>query len=171
MTKIPELEPPDTHHLRAAWGWLELGNPAEAGEEIARIRPDYMNHASVLEARWSICAAGNRWEPALEIAEALVQVDPERPQGWLHRAYALRRVKSGGLQLAWAALRPVFDKFPSEPLIAYNLSCYAAQFGRLDEAWEWLHKAMEAAGDVQRIKQLAMADLDLKALWPRVQDL
>src|SRR6185436_7555694 len=34
------LEPPDTHYLRAACGWLELGNPAEAGEEIARSRAE-----------------------------------------------------------------------------------------------------------------------------------
>jgi tetratricopeptide (TPR) repeat protein len=166
-----DLEPPDSHHLRAAYGWLELGNAAEAGEEIARIRPAFLNHADVLQARWAICVAGLRWEPALEIAETLVRIDPKRPAGWLYRAYALRRVNSGGLQLAWAALRPAFDQFPTEPLISYNLSCYAAQFGRLDEAWDWLHRAMEAAGDIQKIKQLALADLDLQALWPRVREL
>ena len=32
-----QLEPPNTHHLRAAIGWLELGSHVEAGEEIARI--------------------------------------------------------------------------------------------------------------------------------------
>ena len=166
-----DLEPPDTFHLRAAWGWLELGNPNEAGEDIARIRPEFLDHPDVLEARWSICAAGLRWEPALDIAETLLRLAPERASSWLHRAYALRRVKTGGLQLAWAALRPAFDKFPSDPLVSYNLSCYAAQFGRLQEAWEWLHRAMKAAGDIKRIKAMALADLDLQALWPRVHEL
>jgi tetratricopeptide (TPR) repeat protein len=165
------LEPPDTHYLRAACGWLELGSPADAGEEIARIRPEFLEHVNVLEVRWAICAAGQRWDPALEIAEILVRVAPERPDGWLHRAYALRRVKSGGLQLAWAALRPAFDKFPAEELIAYNLSCYAAQFGRLQEAWEWLHKAVDASDDRLKIKQRALADSDLQALWPKIQEL
>jgi tetratricopeptide (TPR) repeat protein len=166
-----DLEPPDTHHLRAACGWLELGNPAEAGEEIARIRPEFLHHPDVLEVRWAICAAGCRWEPALEVAEVLIRVDPARASGWLHRAYALRRVKSGGLQLAWAALRPAYEKFPTDELICYNLGCYAAQFGRLEEAWEWLHKAMEAAGDVARIKHRALADPDLEPLWERLRAL
>jgi hypothetical protein len=89
----------------------------------------------------------------------------------VHRAYSLRRVPNGGLQLAWAALRPAFDKFPKEELIAYNLACYASQFGRLEEAWEWLHRAMEAAGDVGRIKKRGLADPDLEPLWPRLGEL
>src|ERR1043166_9428290 len=53
---MTRLEPPDTHHLSAAVGWLELGNPAEAGEEIARISPAALEHPDVLEVRWQICA-------------------------------------------------------------------------------------------------------------------
>jgi tetratricopeptide (TPR) repeat protein len=167
----PPLEPPNTHHIRAAIGWLELGNHAEAGEEIARITPGLLNHPDVLEVRWAVCAAGGSWDAALAVAESLVSVAPERSSGWVHRAYALRRVKSGGLQLAWAALRPAYEKFPKEDLIPYNLACYAAQFGRLDEAWEWLHKAMEAAGDVKAIRERSLSDTDLRELWDRIREL
>src|SRR6185503_14687913 len=163
MTKpaLPKLESPDTHYLRAAQGWLELGNPAEAGEEIARISPALLDHPDVLEVRWSVCAAGRRWEAALEVAERLVKLAPERSSGWIHCAYAVRRAAGGGLQKAWEVLRPAFEKFPKEAVIPYNLACYAAQFGRLDEAWEWLHKSMEAEGNVQTIQQRALADTDL----------
>jgi hypothetical protein len=166
-----QLGPPDSHHLLAAQGWLELENPSEAGEEIARISPGNLEHPDVLEMRWAVCAAGERWEAGLEVAEALLRIAPERPSGWLHRAYALRRVKGGGLERAWEALRPGYDKFPKAEVIAYNLSCYAAQLGRLDEAWEWLHKTMEAAGDVDAIKNMALADMDLQALWDRIRTL
>jgi Flp pilus assembly protein TadD len=152
-------------------GWLELGNPGEAGEEIARISEQALNHPDVLEVRFAVCAAGQRWDAAAEVAETLVNVAPERSSGWVHRAYALRRARSGGLQLAWAALRPAFEKFQKVSIIPYNLACYAAQFGRLDEAWEWLHKAMEAEGDVNRIKQMALHDQDLQALWERIREL
>ena len=165
------LEPPDIHHLLAAQGWLELGNTCEAGEEIARIAPKNLDHPDVLEARWTVCASGERWEAGLEIAEALMRVAPERASGWLHRAYALRRVKDGGLQRAWDALRPGHDKFPKAEVISYNLSCYSAQMGRLEEAWEWLHKAMEAAGDVEVIKRMALDDADLMPLWDRIRAL
>ena len=166
-----KMEPPDTHYLSGAVGWLELGNPSEAGEEIAKVSASFLEHPDVLEVRWEICAASKSWEAAFELAELLVNQTPENYSGWLHRAYALRRVKSGGLQLAWEALRPAYDKFPKVPVIAYNLACYAAQFGRLEEAWDWLHKAMEAAGDVQKIKEMARADADLKPLWERIGDL
>ena len=165
------LQLPDSHHLNAAIGWLELGNPLEAGDEIARISEPFLEHPDVLEVRWQICAAGQSWEAGLAVAECLAGKAPERASGWLHRAYALRRVKQGGLRQAWDALRPAHEKFPNVPTIPYNLACYAAQLDRLSEAWEWLHKAMEAAGEVDRIKRMALDDPDLKPLWDRIRDL
>jgi predicted Zn-dependent protease len=168
---MADLQPPDTHFLLAAFGWLELGLPAEADRELKRISPPFQDQPDVLEARWQVCAALNDWEGALQVAESLAQKAPERDSGWIHRAYSLRRVKDGGLQAAWEALRPALEKFPKNPIVPYNLACYAAQAGRLDEAWEWLHKAMEVAGDVESIKKMALADDDLKALWERVREL
>ena len=166
-----ELQPPDSHHLLAAQGWLELGNNSEAGEEIARISPAHLDHPDVLELRWAICATGQRWEAGLAIAETLLRVAPERASGWLHQAYALRRVKGGGLERAWEVLRPAYEKFPKAELISFNLACYATQMGRLEEAWEWLHKSMEAAGDVEEIKIRALDDTDLQPLWERIRGL
>ena len=163
------LHHPDTRHLSAAIGWLELGNPSEAGNEIARIALDFLDHPDVLEVRWEICAAQKSWEAALRIAETLRDKAPRRASGWIHRAYAVRRVPGGGLQQAWEALRPAFEQFPEVSIIPYNLACYATQMGRSDEAWEWLHKAMEAAGDVQSIKTMALADSDLEPLWARIR--
>lgn len=165
------LQLPDSRHLLAAQGWLELGNATEAGEEIARIDPANLDHPDVLELRWAICAAGQRWETGLTIAETLVRVAPGRASGWLHQAYALRRVSGSGLQRAWEVLRAAHDKFPKAEVISFNLACYAAQMGRLDEAWEWLHKSMEAAGDVEAIKNMALADTDLQPLWDRIRTL
>jgi len=168
---MSKLQPPDTHYLAAAIGWLELGNHVEAGEEIAKIAPAFITHPDVLEVRWAVCASGQSWEAALLVAEILVDKAPERDSGWIHRAYAARRVKDGGLQKAWEALRPAFEKFPKTSMIPYNLACYAAQFGRLEEAWQWLHKAMAAAGDTQHIKRMALADADLQTLWERIRGL
>lgn len=171
QTAHAELQPPDSLHLLAAEGWLELGNATEAGEEIARIDVAHLDHPDVLEMRWAICVAGESWEAGFAVAETLVRVAPERASGWLHQAYALRRIKGGGLQRAWDALRPAYEKFPKAEVISFNLACYAAQMGRLDEAWEWLHKSMEAAGDVDAIKKMALADMDLHPLWDRIRTL
>jgi predicted Zn-dependent protease len=166
---MSDLQPPDAHFLLAASGWLELGVPVEAACELDRIAPACQQHADVLEVRWQISAAQRDWARAVTEAEALVLADPNRDSGWIHRAYALRRAPGGSLTRAWEALLPAFERFPQNPLIPYNLACYAAQFGRLDEAWDWLDKAMKAAGDEQSIKAMALADEDLKSLWERIE--
>lgn len=43
------LEHPDVHHLRAAQGWLELGNHLEADKELERITPQLRAHPDVLD--------------------------------------------------------------------------------------------------------------------------
>ena len=167
----PEIHPPDSFHLRSAVGWLELGNPTEASEEIARISPQALNHPDVLEVRWQVCAATQSWDAALPVGEALVEIVPKRASSWIHRAYALRRAQNGGLEKAWEALLPAVKLFPKNHMIPYNLACYAAQFGRLDEAWDWLQKAIKAARDQAAIKQMALADHDLEPLWERIRQL
>lgn len=167
--ETPELHPPDTHHLSSAIGWLELGNPTEADAELQHVSALFQNHPDILEVRWQVCVARKDWETAQQVAERLIQHAPESATGWVHRAYALRRVKGGGLEKAWEALLPTVSQFPKMPIIPYNLACYAAQFGRLDEAWDWLHKAVEAGEKVEIVKRMALADSDLKALWDRVR--
>jgi len=126
-------------------------------------------HPDVLEVRWAIVAAQQRWDAALEVATTLVQTAPSRPTGWLHRAYALRRASEGGLKQAWNALLPAADRFPKEALIPYNLSCYACQMQRLGDARVWLRRALEA-GNAEHVKQMALQDQDLQPLWKEIQE-
>jgi hypothetical protein len=164
------LEPPDTHFLLAAIGWMELGNLTEARVELDRIAPEHQAHPDVLEARWLVCAQGKQWDQGLVAARTLVEVAPERASGWLHRAYALRRAAGGGLQQAWDALLPAHDKFPREVTIAYNLSCYACQMNQLDTARVWLRRAMEI-GEKEPVKEMALSDPDLEVLWQEIREL
>ena len=167
---MQKLEPPDTHYFLAAIGWLELGNPAEAGAELAQLSPAQQEHPDVLEVRWSISAEQRRWEEGLQIAQALLRRAPKRSSGWLHRAYALRRVPEGGLQKAWEALLPAFDKFPKEPIIPFNLACYACQMRQLDAARDWLQRAVAISGR-EKIKPMALKDSDLEPLWEEIRRL
>ena len=165
-----KLEPPDTHCFLAAVGWIELGNLAEARAELAQVSAAQQAQPDVLELRWSIAAAENRWEEALQVAETLVRRAPRRSSGWLYQAYALRRVPNGSIQKAWEALLPAFDKFPKEPTVPFNLSCYACQLQQLDVARDWLHRAV-AVGGKEKIKQMALEDADLEPLWAEIRQL
>ncbi len=166
---MEKLGSPDTHYLSSALGWLELGNRAEARLEWARINPEARRLPEVLEVGWLIQAAEKDWAGALETARALIATDPDRSFGWLHQAYALRRVPEGGIRAAWNALLPVVERFPKEPTIPYNLACYACQMGWLDEARKWLRQA-QRRGDKTAIKAMALADIDLEALWSEIRD-
>jgi predicted Zn-dependent protease len=165
-----KLEPPDTHYFLAAVGWLELGNPAEAKAELAQMSPAQKDHPDLLELRWSIAAQEEHWDEGLQLAQALLRCAPNRSSGWLHQAYALRRVPDGGLQRAWDALLPAFEKFPKQSTIAYNLACYACQLGQLDAARDWLKRAVFIRGK-EKIKVMALSDSDLEPLWGEIREL
>ena len=165
-----KIGPPATHHVSAAVGWVELGAPAEARAELAQLAPDLQEHPDVLEVRWLIAAEEKQWDEGLHIAQALLQHAPKRTSGWLHQAYALRRVPGGGVAKAWEALLPASEKFPKEPVIPYNLSCYACQMNQLDTARGWLKRAADVGGK-ERIKAMALQDPDLEALWPEIPGL
>ena len=168
IEKMEELEPPDSFYLSAAIGWLQLGNIAEAKLELAGLTPSAQNNPDVLEARWVICTEEERWEEALQIAQELLARAPDRSSGWLHQAYALRRVPEGSVKKAWDALLPAFDKFPSEPIISYNLSCYACQMQQMDAARVWLKRAC-VIGSKEKITRMALEDPDLKPLWEEIR--
>lgn len=155
------LQHPDTLHLQAAQGWLELGNHLEANEELECIAPQLRVHPDVLEIRWQIYAHAEKWDACVDIAGAIIKLDPNRPDAWVHRSFALHALKH--TQVAFDQLLPVTDKFPKVWTIPYNLACYCAQLGRLDECQAWFKKAM--AIDEHTVKRAALDDPDLKPLW------
>ena len=120
--------------------------------------------------QWLIRAEQQDWTAALSAATQLVQTAPDRPAGWLHRAYAMRRVPEGGIEQAWNLLLPAAEKFPSEGVIPYNLACYACQLGQLDESRRWF-KIARRAGKAETMKTMALKDEDLRPLWEEIRTL
>ena len=166
MTLKKTLPPPNCHFLDAAVGWLELGNPREALNELAQIAPEFIDNPQVLEVKWQVFARTDCWDKSLPIAQAFCEVAPGLPQGWLHQAVSLYRLNR--TQEAWNLLLPMAKKFPRSWIIAYDLACYACQLNRVDEGRQWLRKAFRL-GDGKEIKPLALADPDLKVLWAEIE--
>lgn len=162
------LEPPDTFHFSAAIGWLELGNELEARDELEKISTELRGHPDVLELEWTLAAAAEEWREAVETATTLIRLAPERAFGWIHRSFSLHEL--GLTEEAWETLLPAAQLFPAEFLIPYNLSCYAAQMGKLDQARYWLQRAIELGG-VERVKTMALDDGDLAPLLPEIKKL
>src|ERR1044071_2430569 len=92
---IKPLEHPDILHLQAAQGWMELGNHnhLEAHQELEKIAASLRAHPDVLQIRWQVYAQAKKWEACLDIASALVQISPEKSDGWVHRSFSLHALK------------------------------------------------------------------------------
>jgi len=167
---VKSLEPPDTFHLSAAMGWLGLGNWQEANEELEKITIPFRAHPDVLEIRLEICSKAGKWDRAAEIAGELVQIRPNDPQGWISHAYATRRMPGGGIPQAKEILSKAQPLFPKQPLIPYNLACYACQLGDRQEARKWLEIAF-ALGDARQLRLMALKDPDLEPLRAEIGEM
>ena len=165
---MTELDFKSAHQLNAVLGWLELGNIKEAREELNAMGAKEQNRPDLLEVRWILDARQEDWPEALKTAERLLKVAPDNAAGWLHRAYATRRVPEGSLEKAAEFLRPAAERFPSEPTIPYNLACYECVLGNLEAARNWLKEALKRGGP-KKIKAMALSDSDLEALWPEIR--
>lgn len=151
--------------LRAAEGWLELGDWRSAEEELEQIRSSLHLHASVLKLRVEIFSTAKQWDQVVELAGVLIGQMPDQSFGFLRRAYALHELKR--TREAWDTLLPVVGKFLDEWVVPYNLACYAAQLGELDTAQKWLDRAYKL-GDAKTLKVEAKRDPDLAPLWEKV---
>ena len=167
---MTDLDFTSAHQLNAVLGWLELGNFREAREELNRMGRKEQDRADLLEVRWILDARQEDWPAALKTAERLLEIAPENSTGWLHRAYALRRVPDGTLAKAAAVLTQAVEKFPEEPTIPYNLACYECVLGNLDAARSWLKEAVKR-GSVTKIRKMGLQDPDLEVLWPEIRKL
>jgi hypothetical protein len=165
MSVLPQSE---SWHYNGAEGWLMLGNAKEAESEWNLIDPQYHGLPQVLALKWRIHALAGDWIRAAETAVKQCEADPQDPGGYIHHAYSERRKPDGSLQKAWDILQAARVRFPMESIVPYNLACYAAQMGRLDEAWTLLQEAGRLAGNAP-VKAMALHDEDLVALRPKIE--
>ena len=163
MSLLSHLSTIDLHHLRAAEGWLGLGDVISASDELEEITPGARAHPVVLSMRYRIYAKAEKWSMAAEVAEGLTAMLPGEPGNWIHLAYATRRKTGGGVPDAKRILLVAQVKFPRDWHFPFNIACYCAQLYQFDEAKKWLKKAIEI--ETKTVQKLAVNDPDLKPLW------
>ena len=92
---------------------------------------------------------------------SLGKVDPQTAAWWISLAYAVRRTES--VEKAEAILLQAQAIHPKVAMIAFNLASYAGVTGRMEEAKEYLRRAIIKLD--KDIRGLALDDEDLKPLW------
>lgn len=91
----------DSIHLRAAVGWLELGNWAEANTELERIEARERGCGEVLGVRLRIYAAAGHWETALMLGKTLAASPAADAETLLAAARAASQTGNPDLAREW----------------------------------------------------------------------
>lgn len=145
--------------LGYAAGYLELGLPAEAEEALGEIRGGDRDATPVLVLRLAALTGCERWAEAAGIGATLCDREPSESAFWIQWAYAVRR--SAGIAEARAILLRGVGLHPREAVFHFNLACYEARLGNLDEARTFLDIA---CGLETEFIELAKTDPDLEPL-------
>jgi hypothetical protein len=105
----------------------------------------------------------------LEIATALTGMVPERRVGWMYRAISLNRLRR--TTEAKAVLLETVGKLDFDSVCAFHLACFCAQLGQIEEAADWVRKAVERAEDeemLDRLRRWVLDEPDLQPVWKEI---
>lgn len=146
-------------HLSYTVGYMQLGMYQDAEREIQSIPEVHKNHPDVLALAVELYHSTHEWTKLLETSRNLIDANPENPGGWVSCAYATRRIE--GIEQARELLLEAHEKHPEEPIILFNLGCYAAQCGALDTAEAYVRRAINLDPSFRKVAQ---EDEDLEPL-------
>ena len=158
------IDPQIHRRLVAAVGFAELALFQDAVRELEEL-PDKLKEETVVLATWlEVYQQWQKWSEASSVAMRLAEMQPEESNWPVALAYAIRR--SRGLIFAREILLQAQEKFPDCATIHFNLACYAAQLGDLEEARRRLGLAIQLD---QAFAALAKTDPDLTPLRPEME--
>ena len=145
--------------LGYAEGYLLLGLKTEAAEALGEIAHAERDATRVLVMALAVHTERADWADAARIGAVVCGREPQEAGYWIQWAYATRR--HHGIEEARTILMRGLGLHPREPMLHFNLACYAAQLGNLDDAREFLETA---CGLDANFVELARTDEDLAPL-------
>lgn len=145
--------------LLATQGYIELEMPAEALAELDSLEDEDQDREEVLQLRLFVLMRGRLWEHALGVCERMRQVFPEGSTGYIHGAFCLHEL--GRTAEAKHLLLSGPPDLAREATYFYNLGCYNAVLGNLEEAVASLRTSFEMD---KKFREIAKYDPDLKSV-------
>ena len=140
-------------------GYLELGMLDAAAEALSLIAEGERAASPVLVVSLAVHTERGDWAKAAEVGAILCEREPGEAWHWIQWAYAVRR--SVSLTAAKEILMRGVALHPREAIFHFNLACYEAQLGRIDDARVLLETA--CALD-ETFVEMAKTDEDLAPL-------
>jgi tetratricopeptide (TPR) repeat protein len=144
-------------------GYMELGMHADALAELKRIEAETGPRFEVLALRMTIHRAAGQWDEMREVAAVIQRLQPAQAEPWIWLADATRH--SVSLEAAREILVEAEKSFPLNPHIKFQIGCYHCRLGETEPAEKYVRAAIALD---QRWSRIALADDDVRELWPRL---
>ena len=127
--------------LRAASGWIELGMPDDALEELKGLEGDAAEDLPGLELRLAAQMAKEDWKGGAKTARILCEKAVDVPDYFISVAFCLHEIGDTDEARNWLLRGP--DELQELPVYHYNMACYLWNLGEPERAKNHLGKAVE----------------------------
>ncbi|HWB58087.1 MAG TPA: hypothetical protein VG733_01280 [Chthoniobacteraceae bacterium] len=146
--------------LEAVDGYLQLGMPDEALQELNDAKINDQFETATLRARIRVLLHLKRWKDAEALSEKGISLHPEENEFMVQRAFALHQLKRGEEAAGVLLSAPTWIR--QTGILHYNLACYEAKLGDMTLARQCLQAALELNSG---FKNNVRTDPDLRTLW------
>lgn len=127
--------------LRVASGWLELGMPDDALEELGTLRGEAGERRKVLELKLAAQMTKELWDEASQTACQLCGKAVDEPGYFLNAAFCLHEAGDTEEARKWLLRGP--KSLHEMAVFHYNMACYLWVLGERERANNHLAKAIE----------------------------
>ena len=145
--------------LTAACGYAELGMMRESLAELDAIEPRFQKRPEVLQLRLHHYMKKKSWNRAQRVSNMLCKAAPDCGTGFLHAGFCLHQLGKTAEAKELLIRGPV--AILKEPIYYYNMGCYDALLGNVQDAEANLRISFKMDSS---FRELAKKDPDLKAL-------
>jgi Flp pilus assembly protein TadD len=145
--------------IQAACGYAELGMMRQSLAELNAVEPELQNRPEVLHLRLHHLMLRKSWARALRVSQQLCRVAPKCSTGFLHAGFCLHQL--GKTAAAKKLLLSGPEALRKEPIYYYNMGCYEALLGNLQDAQAHLRISFKMDTS---FRELAKIDPDLKSI-------
>ena len=142
--------------IRAAEGYAELGMYNEALSELDQLPPSDQERLESLRMRIQVILQIRDWKTGLKLSLRTANLFPKESYGFIHAAFCLHEM--GQTKQAKEILLSGPPSLLEEPIYYYNLGCYEAVLGNVDQAKAYLRASFRLN---KGFREIARQDPDL----------
>lgn len=146
--------------LQSFYGYLELGMDVEAKQVLEDLPSDEKSHPAVFLCQLELLMLNEKWDEAIVLGQSLCGDWPQESEFWFRIAYCFHQ--SNQTTEAKRLLLEAPSAIKMLGLYDYNLACYEAEMGNLENARDCLKISFEKDS---KLRQQALEDPKLEQVW------